>query len=249
LLLRCVGTFSFLGTLCQLEIDNTSDVNILFRGNSLTTCTLDYYMKECTIETSNYLADTLGGIIESIFDSRLSCEVDPLRVLYGDPREVANGCQRLESICTATFEAICESMARLPVQLKRLFGALQAAVMAKFDSGSARQVNMEIIFKKNLNCAAVPSVIDRIPFTFECCTADPSPPSPHNTTPALARGAQSAVAGFLFLRLLCPAILGPHLFKICTQVPEGEVARTLLLVSKCIQVGDSQDLSSDWPRW
>jgi len=50
------------------------------------------------------------------------------------------------------------------------------------------------------------------------------------------------VAGFLFLRLLCPAILGPHLFKICTQVPEGEVARTLLLVSKCIQVCDSQPL-------
>eukprot|EP00039_Didymoeca_costata_P015506 m.265509 g.265509 ORF g.265509 m.265509 type:complete len:954 (+) comp16237_c0_seq12:215-3076(+) len=44
-----------------------------------------------------------------------------------------------------------------------------------------------------------------------------------------------AVSSFFFLRLVCPAILGPQLFGLHTKRPEEHVARTLTLLSKAIQ--------------
>mmetsp|Transcript_9902 Transcript_9902/g.29926 ORF Transcript_9902/g.29926 Transcript_9902/m.29926 type:complete len:871 (+) Transcript_9902:80-2692(+) len=45
----------------------------------------------------------------------------------------------------------------------------------------------------------------------------------------------TGVKAFLFLRLLCPAMLGPHLFGLQKRCPDPGVLRTLTLVSICIQ--------------
>jgi hypothetical protein len=46
--------------------------------------------------------------------------------------------------------------------------------------------------------------------------------------------ANTAVSGFVFLRLICAAILGPQLFGLQPNYPEGQTARTLTLVSMCL---------------
>lgn len=44
-----------------------------------------------------------------------------------------------------------------------------------------------------------------------------------------------AVGGFIFLRLICPAILNPRLFNIVSETPSPMAARTLMMVVKAIQ--------------
>ncbi|CAH1782111.1 unnamed protein product, partial [Owenia fusiformis] len=43
------------------------------------------------------------------------------------------------------------------------------------------------------------------------------------------------VSGFIFLRFFAPAILGPRLFKLCSNNPSAIAQRNLLLISKTIQ--------------
>ncbi|KAG8181736.1 hypothetical protein JTE90_028274 [Oedothorax gibbosus] len=43
------------------------------------------------------------------------------------------------------------------------------------------------------------------------------------------------VSGFIFLRLLCPAILNPRQFNLINDTPSEIAARSLILVAKCLQ--------------
>ncbi|XP_064475272.1 ras GTPase-activating protein 1-like isoform X2 [Ornithodoros turicata] len=43
------------------------------------------------------------------------------------------------------------------------------------------------------------------------------------------------VSGFIFLRLLCPAILNPRQFNLITDTPSEIASRSLILVAKCLQ--------------
>ncbi|KAK3847451.1 MAG: hypothetical protein J3R72DRAFT_165095 [Linnemannia gamsii] len=54
-----------------------------------------------------------------------------------------------------------------------------------------------------------------------------------NELAGLAR--YTGVSGFVFLRLICPAILGPKLFYIVREHPEARAHRTLTLIAKSLQ--------------
>ena len=43
------------------------------------------------------------------------------------------------------------------------------------------------------------------------------------------------VSGFIFLRLLCPAILNPRNFNLIADTPSYNAARSLIMVAKCLQ--------------
>ncbi|KAF9124230.1 hypothetical protein BGW39_008339 [Mortierella sp. 14UC] len=60
-------------------------------------------------------------------------------------------------------------------------------------------------------------------------TRSPEP----NELAGLAR--YTGVSGFVFLRLICPAILGPKLFYIVREHPEARAHRTLTLIAKSLQ--------------
>lgn len=45
----------------------------------------------------------------------------------------------------------------------------------------------------------------------------------------------TSVSGFLFLRLICPAILNPKLFGLLRDHPRPKAQRTLTLIAKCLQ--------------
>merc|ERR1712029_1127368 len=43
------------------------------------------------------------------------------------------------------------------------------------------------------------------------------------------------VSGFIFLRLLCPAILNPRSFNLLSEPPPPAAARSLVMIAKCLQ--------------
>ncbi|KAG5897068.1 hypothetical protein JTB14_025884 [Gonioctena quinquepunctata] len=43
------------------------------------------------------------------------------------------------------------------------------------------------------------------------------------------------VSGFIFLRLLCPALLNPRLFGLVSEQPSPSATRSLIMVAKCLQ--------------
>ena len=43
------------------------------------------------------------------------------------------------------------------------------------------------------------------------------------------------VSGFVFLRLLCPAILNPRHFNLISETPSHNASRSLIMVAKCLQ--------------
>ena len=44
-----------------------------------------------------------------------------------------------------------------------------------------------------------------------------------------------AVSGFIFLRLLCPAILNPRSFNLISEPPPPAASRSLIMIAKCLQ--------------
>jgi hypothetical protein len=48
-------------------------------------------------------------------------------------------------------------------------------------------------------------------------------------------GVYKSVAGFLFLRFICPSILAPHVYGLLNEPPNQECQRYLILLSKTLQ--------------
>jgi len=97
-------------TLISEEIKSTDEANVIFRGNSLATKTLDIYMK---IIGSDYLFNTLSGVIRDVFKSKESCEIDPLKVEKGQ-LELKKNRRRLLIHLKAFWEAIHQSVDKCP---------------------------------------------------------------------------------------------------------------------------------------
>ena len=80
-LLEGTQSFACLRRLCELQIADTTDPNVLFRGNSLASCAVDLYMKELAADC---LAAALAGTVEAVSLSRHSCETDLERISGGE---------------------------------------------------------------------------------------------------------------------------------------------------------------------
>ena len=67
------------------EINNTENMDIIFRGNSLATKALDMYMK---LVGGTYLQSTIGKFIKDMYTYKKSCEVDPSKIEKGEDVKV-----------------------------------------------------------------------------------------------------------------------------------------------------------------
>ncbi|KAJ8380612.1 hypothetical protein SKAU_G00013900 [Synaphobranchus kaupii] len=67
-------------------------------------------------------------------------------------------------------------------------------------------------------------------FIYGCLQKSVQQKWPANTTMRTR-----VVSGFVFLRLICPAILNPRMFNIITDAPSSTASRTLTLVAKSVQ--------------
>ncbi|KAJ3137521.1 Ras GTPase-activating protein 1 [Geranomyces variabilis] len=118
--------------LTRNEIDNTSDANILFRGNSIATKILDQYMK---MVGGGYLHSTLQSLIRGVYTSKESCEVDPSRLVSGkEGDQVKRHWKRLLNHATIFWEAIQRSAQNCPPELVAIFAHMMRAAEKKFDA-------------------------------------------------------------------------------------------------------------------
>ena len=99
----------------------TQEANLLFRGNSLLTKSLELYMRRLGKE---YLEDTLGERMRDIDESDPDCEVDPNRIKQKD--DLQRNWRNLIALTESVWIAIKTLPSRCPPELRAIFRHIRA---------------------------------------------------------------------------------------------------------------------------
>ena len=94
----------------------TAEANLLFRGNSLVTKTLDLHMQRLGKE---YLEETLSERVRDIDESNPDCEVDPNKV--ASPDDLQRNWRNLITLTESIWKAVTASVNRCPPELRLIF--------------------------------------------------------------------------------------------------------------------------------
>lgn len=105
----------------------TVEANLLFRGNSLLTKSLDLHMRRLGKE---YLEETIGERIREIDGTDPECEVDPSRVPRSDDLE--RNWRNLNSLTTSIWKSIAASASRCPAELRLIFRHIRACAEDRY---------------------------------------------------------------------------------------------------------------------
>ncbi|KAK9447820.1 uncharacterized protein V1518DRAFT_420513 [Limtongia smithiae] len=111
------------------EINNAAiaDANLLFRGNSLLTKSLDAHMRRVG---HMYIVETIGDIVSRIVKEDVLCEVDPQRL--DDATELDQNWTRLNRYIAALWQRIRESAPKCPPGLRRIFANIRMHIEEKY---------------------------------------------------------------------------------------------------------------------
>ncbi|XP_046393284.1 GTPase-activating protein isoform X1 [Ischnura elegans] len=120
-------------TLAQWEISKVTDVNTIFRGNSLVSKLMDEFMKLAGL---HYLHTTLKPVVDCVIRERKPCEIDPTRVR--DSALVEAGVTNLKEYVEKAFQAIIHSACHCPTLLCQTFHDLKELASTYFPE------NMEV---------------------------------------------------------------------------------------------------------
>lgn len=105
----------------------TVEANLLFRGNSLLTKSLDLHMRRLGKE---YLEETIGERLREIDEADPECEVDPSRVPRADDLE--RNWRNLISLTTGVWKSISASASRCPAELRLIFRHVRACAEDRY---------------------------------------------------------------------------------------------------------------------
>jgi len=111
---------TFLVDLIMNEVKNTLNENLTFRGNSLATKSIDTYMK---LIGRNYLQESLGGFIASVYESEFDAEVDPQKLL--SPNTLVENQKYLTKLVEDAWKAIFLSVNYFPIKLQNIFALVR----------------------------------------------------------------------------------------------------------------------------
>jgi hypothetical protein len=103
------------------------EANLLFRGNTLLTKSLDFHMKRLGKE---YLEETLSEKLKEINEKDPECEVDPNRV--SSQSELDRNWRRLINLTEDMWRAIYNSVVRCPQELRLIFRHIRACAEDRF---------------------------------------------------------------------------------------------------------------------
>jgi len=109
------------GLVRDLGRSATAEANLLFRGNTLLSKSLDIHMKRLGKE---YLEDTLGEKIRDIYAQDPEVEVDPNKVSAN--YDLQNNWRRLIDLTKEIWECIYQSASKCPRQLRTIFRHIRA---------------------------------------------------------------------------------------------------------------------------
>ncbi|KAK5120678.1 hypothetical protein LTR85_006036 [Meristemomyces frigidus] len=105
----------------------TVEANLLFRGNTLLTKSLDTHMRRVGKE---YLEESLGAKIREINDKDPNCEVDPNRV--DSPSDLDRNWRRLQLFTQDVWKAILAAKAKCPIELRIIFRHIRACAEDRY---------------------------------------------------------------------------------------------------------------------
>ncbi|KAI9048573.1 hypothetical protein LZ554_007406 [Drepanopeziza brunnea f. sp. 'monogermtubi'] len=103
------------------------EANLLFRGNSLLTQALDFYMRRVGKE---YLEEVLSEKINGINTMNPECEVDPSRISHAD--ELDKNWTLLTVLTTDIWESIAGSAQRCPPELRQILKYIRAVTEDRY---------------------------------------------------------------------------------------------------------------------
>lgn len=103
------------------------EANLLFRGNTLLTKSLDFHMKRLGKE---YLEETLSDKLREINEKDPECEVDPNKV--SSQHELDRNWRRLINLTEDLWRAIYNSISRCPQELRLIFRHIRACAEDRF---------------------------------------------------------------------------------------------------------------------
>jgi hypothetical protein len=103
------------------------EANLLFRGNSLLTQSLDFHMRRLGKE---FLEDVLSEKVLEINSLNPECEVDPSRLSHGE--DVNKNWTQLINLTTSVWEGIAESANRCPPELRQILKYIRAVAEDRY---------------------------------------------------------------------------------------------------------------------
>jgi hypothetical protein len=103
------------------------EANLLFRGNTLLTKSLDYHMKRLGKE---YLEETLSEKLREINERDYECEVDPNKI--EGRQELERNWRRLINLTEELWRAIYNSVSRCPQELRLIFRHIRACAEDRY---------------------------------------------------------------------------------------------------------------------
>ncbi|KAJ5041126.1 uncharacterized protein L3040_005679 [Drepanopeziza brunnea f. sp. 'multigermtubi'] len=103
------------------------EANLLFRGNSLLTQALDFYMRRVGKE---YLEEVLSEKINGINTMNPECEVDPSRISHAD--DLDKNWTLLTALTTDIWESIAGSAQRCPPELRQILKYIRAVTEDRY---------------------------------------------------------------------------------------------------------------------
>ncbi|KAG1930618.1 ras GTPase-activating protein 2 [Pimephales promelas] len=166
LLLHHNRLLPFLTAVAALELENTQEANTIFRGNSLATRCIDDMMK---IVGRSYLTVTLIPVLNEIFESNKTCEIDPVKLKEGDNVEVNK--ENLQGYVHKLFTSITQSSSSCPPLMCDVFRSLRQLASKRFPADPHVQYSAvsSFIFLRFFAVAVLS------PHTFQLTSHHPDP--------------------------------------------------------------------------
>ncbi|KAK9465015.1 hypothetical protein V1512DRAFT_287872 [Lipomyces arxii] len=110
-----------------VNVNTVADANLLFRGNSLLTKSLDAHMRRIGCD---YVNETLSPVIKKVVSDNALCEVDPMRL--DNPDLIVEHWAKLNMYLNAIWDRIKKSAKNCPPSLRRIFHNIRLQIENRF---------------------------------------------------------------------------------------------------------------------